>query len=188
MHSLHPDQAALLLQQGSVLAYPTEAVWGLGCDPYNQAAFEQILSLKNRPIEKGVILIAASLEQVQPFLNGLTTMQIAQMQQSWDIDENQQAITWLVPLTPAVPGWISGQHDRVAIRVTTHPLVQQLCTAFGGAIVSTSANPAGQEPARSSDEIRHYFGEQLAILDGPLGKSPVPSRIMDIVSGQVLRA
>lgn len=180
-------QAIQTLHNGQVLAYPTEAVWGLGCDPYNQQAFEQILNLKNRPIEKGVILIAASLEQVEPFLQGLSTEQVAQMQQSWNITEQQRATTWLVPLTKAVPAWISGQHNRVAIRVTTHPLVRQLCTGFGGAIVSTSANPAGLQPAKSSVEIRHYFGEQLAVLDGPLGQSSAPSKIMDIVSGQVLR-
>lgn len=180
-------QAIQTLQSGQVLAYPTEAVWGLGCDPYNQQAFEQILSLKNRPIEKGVILIAASLVQVQPFLHGLHDAQIAQMQQSWQISEQQRATTWLVPLTEAVPTWISGQHDRVAIRVTTHPLVRQLCDGFGGAIVSTSANPAGLPPAKSSTEIQHYFGEQLAVLEGALGMSREPSRIMDIVSGQVLR-
>lgn len=90
-------QAIQTLHNGQVLAYPTEAVWGLGCDPYNQQAFEQILNLKNRPIEKGVILIAASLEQVEPFLQGLSTEQVAQMQQSWNITEQQRATTWLVP-------------------------------------------------------------------------------------------
>lgn len=181
------SQAIQTLHSGQVLAYPTEAVWGLGCDPYNQYAFEQILQLKNRPIEKGVILIAASLEQVQPFLNGLSTAQIAQMQHSWDIAEQDQATTWLVPLTPAVPTWISGQHDRVAIRVTSHPLVRKLCNGFGAAIVSTSANPAGLPPAKSHTDIQQYFGEQLAVLDGPLGQSRAPSKIRDIVSGQVLR-
>ena len=182
------SQAIQTLHSGQVLAYPTEAVWGLGCDPYNQQAFEQILQLKNRPIEKGVILIAASLKQVEPFLAGLSAAQIAQMQQSWDITEQEQASTWLVPLTHAVPTWISGQHNRVAIRVTTHPLVRQLCEGFGGAIVSTSANPAGLPPAKNSTEIVNYFGEQLAVLDGPLGQSTAPSKIRDIVSGQVLRA
>lgn len=181
------EHAITVLQQGQVLAYPTEAVWGLGCDPFNQAAFEQVLHLKNRPVEKGVILIAGSLQQVQPFLAGLSSAQINQMQQSWAITEQQRATTWLVPLTQAVPPWISGQHDRVAIRVSTHPLVRQLCAGFGGAIVSTSANPAGLQPARNSADIQHYFGNQLAILEGPLGQSSAPSRIMDIVTGQVLR-
>lgn len=181
------SQAIHILKRGQVLAYPTEAVWGLGCDPYNQHAFEQILTLKNRPIEKGVILIAASLAQVEPFLAGLSAVQIARMQQSWDISEQQQATTWLVPLTQAVPAWISGQHDRVAIRVTSHPLVRKLCNGFGAAIVSTSANPAGLPPAKSHADIQQYFGEQLAVLDGPLGQSRAPSKIRDIVSGQVLR-
>jgi L-threonylcarbamoyladenylate synthase len=89
------DTAVQALQQGQVIAYPTEAVWGLGCDPEQQAAFEQILTLKQRPIEKGVILIAASVEQVEPFLAGLTPEQRQVVLSSWPAP-----LTWLVPLTP----------------------------------------------------------------------------------------
>ena len=181
-------QAVQLLKTGNVLAYPTEAVWGLGCDPYSQLAFEKILNLKNRPVEKGVILVVASMQQAAPFLTTLTLEQQQRIQQTWQQSTEQaQATTWLVPLTDAVPVWISGQHQQVAIRITHHPLVQQLCTAFGGAVVSTSANPAGLQPARSALEIEAYF-PHTAILQGELGSCRLPSRIIDIETGVVIRA
>lgn len=187
MNCVTLNQAVNVLKSGDVLAYPTEAVWGLGCDPYNQQAFDKILKLKQRPLEKGVILVAASMTQAAPFLQGLSAEQLKKMQNSWQISANQRATTWLVPLNSAVPTWISGQHDRVAIRVTTHLLVQQLCNAFGGAIVSTSANPAGLDAAKTSSEVDKYFPD-LAILDGALGMSSEPSRIIDIQTGQIIRA
>lgn len=187
MNCVTLNQSVNVLKSGDVLAYPTEAVWGLGCDPYQENAFAKILTLKQRPIEKGVILVAASMAQAAPFLQGLSVEQIQQMQESWQITAQQRATTWLVPLNPAVPTWISGQHDRVAIRVTNHPLVQQLCHAFGGAIVSTSANPAGLNAAKTANDVDKYF-PNLAILDGALGMSSEPSRIVDIQTGQVIRA
>ena len=187
MNCVTLNQAVNLIKQGEVLAYPTEAVWGLGCDPYNQQAFDKILKLKQRPLEKGVILVAASMAQAAPFLQGLSAEQLKKMQDSWQINAEERATTWLVPLNAAVPIWISGQHDRVAIRVTTHPLVQQLCNAFGGAIVSTSANPAGLDAAKTASAVNHYF-PNLAILNGKLGKSSEPSRIIDSQTGEVIRA
>jgi len=187
MNCVTLNQAVNILKSGDVLAYPTEAVWGLGCDPYQQNAFDKILKLKQRPLEKGVILVAASMAQAAPFLQGLSAEQLKKMQDSWQITAQQRATTWLVPLSPAVPAWISGQHDRVAIRVTTHPLLQQLCNAFGGAIVSTSANLAGLAAAKTAAEVEAYFPD-LAVLSGELGMSSEPSRIVDIQTGEVIRA
>lgn len=181
--------AAKVLQQGQVLAYPTEAVWGLGCDPHQPAAFEQILQLKQRPIEKGVILLAADVHQVQPMLDLLSSEMREQVIHSWtDRQETDRATTWLLPVHDSIPTWITGQHDTVAFRVTTHPLCVALCHAFGGYIVSTSANPAGEAPARTLEQVEDYFGHELACLEGQLGLSQAPSRIIDARTGLVIRA
>ena len=178
-----------VLQQGDVLAYPTEAVWGLGCDPRQEHAFNKILSLKQRPIEKGVILLAENIERVAPLLAQLETNIQQQIIASWQpLQAQQRATTWLLPISDAIPPWIYGKHDRVAIRVTQHALCQQLCQQFDGLIVSTSANPAGLKPAKTAQEVEHYFHQNIAIFDGALGESPEPSRILDAVTGQVIRA
>lgn len=181
-------EAAECLKQGQVLAYPTEAVWGLGCDPYNQQAFLEILRLKQRPIEKGVILLAANLTQVESLLANLDHEIRAQVIESWTHqDPTQRATTWLLPTTEEIPSWIKGNHPKVAVRVTNHPLCVALCSAFDRFIVSTSANPAGLEPARSLQEAMQYFQQDLNYLNGDLGLSCEPSRILDAETGAVIR-
>lgn len=182
-------EAALFLKQGQVLAYPTEAVWGLGCDPYNEQAFQHILTLKQRPIEKGVILLASQIAQVEHLLAALPRQRQHAVLDSWQNAKNSdRATTWLLPATADIPTWIKGQHVKVAIRVTQHPLCVALCNAFNGFIVSTSANPAGLEPARSLQQAQAYFQDHLHYLDGELGLSQQPSRIIDAQTAEVIRA
>jgi len=175
--------AAKWMALGEVIAYPTEAVWGLGCDPFNPQAVAKLLYIKNRPVEKGLILIAASIDQFQPFLKQLDGDRYQQLKDSWPAP-----ITWLVPALNTVPAWIRGQHHSVALRVTDHPVAAALCKVFGGPIVSTSANPDSRREARSALAVRRYFKGQLAaITPGRTGQSAKPSQIRDLISGKVLR-
>lgn len=182
-------EAAQVLQQGKVLAYPTEAVWGLGCDPFNEQAFLEILRLKQRPIEKGVILLAGHVAQVEHLLNNIDSEIRKQIIQSWtQRSKTERATTWLLPADDQIPQWIKGNHPQVAVRVTNHPLCTALCNAFNGFIVSTSANPAGLEPARSLQDASQYFGSELNYLNGDLGLSREPSKIIDASTGTIIRA
>ncbi|NLJ11746.1 MAG: threonylcarbamoyl-AMP synthase [Gammaproteobacteria bacterium] len=177
------QQVAKKVRQGAVIAYPTEAVWGLGCDPFNATAVTRLLALKERPMHKGLILVAADIEQLAWLLEGLSDSALAQLKQSWPGPN-----TWLVPHHDRVPEWISGEHDTVAVRVSAHPLVVQLCAATGP-LVSTSANPSGLLPAKSRLRIEQYFHGQLdAVLSGELGQHSKPSTIRDLRSGKVLRS
>jgi len=182
-------EAAQLLKQGQVLAYPTEAVWGLGCDPFNQHAFQEILELKQRPIEKGVILLAGQLEHVEHLLQTLTPEIRKQVIASWsDREPTERATTWLLPADQHIPTWIKGQHPLVAVRVTTHPLCVDLCDAFGGFICSITATPAGLNPAHNLQAAQSYFGSSLHYLEGDLGLSQEPSRILNALTGEIIRA
>ena len=178
-------QAATALRRGGVIAYPTEAVWGLGCDPYQRDALERLLELKQRPMDKGVILVAAGLDQIEGLIRPLSKAQKAQLQLSWP-----GPTTWLLPDPDnRIPHWIKGDHHKVAVRVSAHPQVAALCRAFGSALVSTSANLAGQEPARSALAVRQAFGQRIDyLLPGLLGGRAQPSVIRDLTSGDTLRA
>lgn len=169
---------------GGVIAYPTEAVWGLGCDPWDQEAVEKVLELKQRPVEKGVILVASSLDQVRFLLNPLPRPLQAEAERHWP-----GPVTCLLPdVERQVPEWVRGKHSSIAVRVSEHPVVRALCEATGMPLVSTSCNPAGRQPARHIWQVRGYFGDQLDwIVPGALGGNRKPSRIIDIVSGQQLR-
>lgn len=177
------QQAVACLQQGGVIAYPTEAVWGVGCDPFNAEAMQRLLSIKARHPNKGVILIAADFSQVQDLIAPLSPAQQQRLADTWPGPN-----TWLVPPSDRVPALVKGQHPLVAIRVTAHPLVQALCQAFGGPIISTSANPAGEPPALSEADIARYFPTQLDyVLSGELGGLAQPSTIRNLLTGDVIR-
>ena len=175
-------QAASVCHQGGVFAYPTESVYGLGCDPLDHQAVQYLLTLKNRPVEKGLILIAAQLQQLMPFVD------ISQQQLDL-IVQTSQATTWLVKKSALTPSWISGQHDKLAIRLSRHPIARDLCNSIGHAIVSTSANPAGKPPAKTQLMVRHYFGDDIDfIVPGDVGSLGKPTEIRDMDSGDIIRA
>jgi L-threonylcarbamoyladenylate synthase len=180
------DLAVSALEDSQVIAYPTESVWGLGCDPWNEQAVLALLGLKQRPVEKGLILIASDIEQVEPYLAQLSSEQRNIVLASWS-DEVEQASTWLVPLTADVPTWISGEYPQVAIRVTKHKQTQALCRAFGKPIVSTSANPSGAPAAINASMVSQYFQDHVFILDGVTSGALLPSVIRVVGTGRVLR-
>jgi len=178
------SQAVRCLRVGQVIAYPTEAVYGLGCDPTNETAVRSILGLKSRPEAAGLILIADQFERFEPFVGPLTPGLLDRALATWP-----GPVTWLFPRGEGVPDWLAGSHDTIALRVTAHPVCRELSAMFGGAIVSTSANPSGAEPARTATRVDDYFGPRIAgIVQGSLGARELCSEIRDLASGRVLRS
>lgn len=178
------QQAVNVLKQGGVIAYPTEAVYGLGCDPLNDEAVKRIINLKGREADKGLILIAASYKQLKPFIKQLDLDTEKELLDSWP-----GPVTWVVPSNTSVSSTLRGKYSSLAVRVSDHPLVQQLCNSFNGAIVSTSANPAGKEPARNAKDIKKYFENKLDyILEGETGGLDKPTEIRDAITKKVIRS
>jgi L-threonylcarbamoyladenylate synthase len=177
------ELAAKTLLQGGVVAYPTEAVWGLGCNPLDPSAVNKLLSLKHRQIENGLILVAADIQQLAPYLQGLSaTLQ--------DKLHNKGLVptTWLIPDNGFAPRWITGGHNRVAVRVSVHPVVVDLCRGFGGPIVSTSANITGRPALLREWQLRRCFGDKINYyLSGQLGGGVRPTEIRDVISDEVIR-
>lgn len=178
------EAAAALLRTGGVLAYPTEGVYGLGCDPDDHEAFEKIFAMKRRPPEQGVLLIAADFEQVRGWIGAAPESAFVRANAIWP-----GAHTFIFPRSPRVPEWVAGGHAGIALRVTAHAPSAALCRAFGGPIVSTSANRHGEPPARSAADVRAIFGDEPdGVLDAPLGGLDRPTPITDAVSGAIIRA
>jgi L-threonylcarbamoyladenylate synthase len=177
-------RAVETVRAGGVVAYPTEAVYGLGCDPLEYAAVERILGLKGRAASKGLILIAAGFSQLLPYMAPLDAALRKKLDESWP-----GPVTWVVPAAPALPFWLSGGRRTLAVRVTAHPLARALCEAAGMALVSTSANHSGRSPARSSTQVRALFGDSVDyILPGAVGGLNKPTEIREALTGKVLRA
>ena len=180
------EQAVKALQQGGVIAYPTEAVYGLGCDPLNESAIKKILKLKQREKEKGLILIAANFEQVKPFLQDLGKDIEKKILSSWH--DSTKPITWLIPVKNSTSSFLTGQFDTLAVRVTKLPVVKELCEKFNSAIVSTSANLSKQEPARNSQQVFQFFENEIDfIVEGETDLNAQPSEIRDALTNKIIR-
>lgn len=175
--------AARVLRRGGIVGYPTEGVYGLGCDPLHGEVVLRLLALKRRPFEKGLILIGATFAQLAPFARP-DAGQLARASAAWP-----GPVTWVLPAAPGVPPWLTGGRDSIAVRVTAHPTAAALCRSFGGALVSTSANVSGRPPARSGLGVRKVFGSAVEmVVSGAERTRPRPSEIRDASTGRVLRA
>lgn len=172
------------LKKGNVIAYPTEAVFGLGCDPDNIDAVSRILQIKHRAIDKGFILIGASWEQIQPLINYIRPDLLTRVFETWP-----GPTTWLFPASKLVPDWVRGSHQSVAVRVTAHPTAKKLCELFGGPIISTSCNKSGDPPARDIRTIQLTLENTVdCVIDSKLGGRLTPTEIRDALTGEVIRA
>jgi len=175
-------EAIRTLRAGGVIAYPTETVYGLGCDPYSAASVLHLLALKQRRIEQGVILVASDLAQLQPFLQPLSAAVGRRIGRP-----AAPPVTWVVPCRPETPYWLTGEHESLAVRITTHPLARALCEGLQCPLVSTSANLHGKQPATSALAVRRAFGSRLdAIVHGDCGTGR-PSSVRDALTGRILR-
>ncbi len=172
-------QAATHLKRGHIIAYPTEAVYGLGCDPYNQDAITRLYELKTRNVAKGCILVAASWEQINSLIMPLTKEQLSRVMATWP-----GPVTWVFPASKLAPRWLIAEDDTIALRVSNHPIVVKLCEEFKNPIISTSANPEGLSPAKTSLQVQEYFQQKIDfILEGEVGELLTPTPIRDAVTG-----
>ncbi len=174
------SQAQSILRNGGVIAYSTETVLGLGCDPRNQSAVNRLCWLKNRALENGLIVVVSNLNVLQQFSQPLTQKHV-------DTISTTEKITWLLPANDTVPNWITGKHEKVAVRISEHPIAGPLSTATDG-IVSTSANISSYKTLTSQSEIRDWFGPHVDYMLIECAGSGSPSQICDLLSGKVLRS
>jgi L-threonylcarbamoyladenylate synthase len=178
-----PCLAAHCLINGGIIAYPTEAVYGIGCLPENEISVARLRQIKQRPHNQGVILISDRLKRLEPYLQALSPRQRSLLQ-----TRRLRPVTWLVPAADHCPASLRGMHSRLAIRLTTHPLVTELCRLTGSALISTSANRRGQPPAKTAHQVTAALGQDIdCILTGLTGTARTVSEIRDIDTGTIYR-
>lgn len=181
--SLNLDEALAILKGGGVIAYPTEAVYGLGCRAADESAVQRVLALKRRSRGKGLIVLADRLERLDGWLETLSPSQRARLDESWP-----GPVTWLIPATGSCPPWLTGDHTSLAVRISAHPTCSALTAGLSEPLVSTSANTEGRAPARDPAAVEDYFPEGLdGILVDSLGGETSPTLIYDLSSGQRVR-
>jgi L-threonylcarbamoyladenylate synthase len=178
------SQAARIVRGGGVIAYPTEAVFGLGCLPRDGQAVARVLAIKRRSWRKGLILIGADFSQLERYVVLPPEPRRSEVLATWP-----GPATWVLDARASVPRWITGGRSSVAVRVTAHTVARKLCAAVGDALVSTSANVSRRPPHRRLLRLRQDLGRRVDyVLAGPLGGAAAPTVIRDGRSGATLRA
>lgn len=176
------DNVAEIVQSGGVVAYPTESVYGLGCDPDNLESLRKILTIKNRPNDKGFIILVSHIDQARPYIQPLSDSDREQLN-----TPRQRATTWLIPKKTQVPELLSGQFETVAVRITNHPVALAICETLNGPLVSTSCNLSGQPELISAEQVLTQMPSTIdLVIDAECGGER-PSQIIDLASGRVLR-
>ena len=171
------------LRRGGLVAYPTEAVYGLGCDPLNSSAVHALLELKRRSQNKGLILIAADYSQLSTYVKTLPDSVLKKIQQP-----TKDAITWLLPAQDWVPSWLTGGRSTIAVRLVQHALAKELCQLAQMALVSSSANISGYNALTTGHHTRLKFvGKAVYTINGRVGTAAKPSQIIDALSGEKFR-
>jgi len=180
----HLRLAVRALRAGGLVVHATEGVWGLACDPFCRDAVASVLAVKQRRLEKGLIVIGADAADFAPELSLLSEAAAAEITATWP-----GSVTWLVA-SERFPQWITGGRPKVAVRVPGHEQARRLSRAFGGPIVSTSANLAGRPAAKNRFQAAAFASRESAVsylLPGEtLPTRSQPSQIRDL-DGQVHR-
>ncbi len=185
MLTIEPDWPIVIeaFLSGKTLAYPTEGVWGLGCDPMSERAVLDLLALKQRPVSKGLIVLASDWQACEKWVD-----QDAMGEKMALISDWPQHETWVFPASRAVPSWVRGDHSSIAIRMSAHPLAAALTRHCGGLLCSTSANLSGQLVIKDEQTLRQQpLARQCVIVSGDLGAVSGPSPIKDVMTGDYLR-
>lgn len=176
-------EAARVLAAGGVVAYPTEGVYGVGCRPDDVDAIRRILTIKRRSWRKGLLLIAARVDQLEPWIELPDDGRRAEILAGWP-----GPVTWILPVRPGVPHLLTGGRRTLAVRVTDHPTAAALSERARSPLVSTSANRSRHAPLLSALAVRHVLGPELDyVLGGPLGDLEGPTPIRDGSTGSYLR-
>lgn len=182
--SLRARRTARCVRAGGVVAYPTEAVFGIGCLPDDDIALARVLEIKRRSWRKGMLIVGASLEQIDRWAVLDASPMLASILESWPGPN-----TWVLPARPCASARLTGGRHTIAVRYTAHPIAAELCRQAGSALVSTSANTSGRPPLRHAADVRYTLGDVLDdVLPGPLGGQAAPTQIRDGLTGRVLRA
>lgn len=173
--------AADIIKHGGVIAYPTDTIYGLGCDPYNYDAVEKVNRIKQRPLNKRFIILADDIEQIKPLV-------VISEEQEKIIMHNDEPTSWVIAANPQAPSWLIDDKNTLTIRISKHHDVKRLCQALGHAIISTSANISGKRPAKNALELHKHFHQSVdKILLSSKNMASKASKIIRLCDNYVIR-
>ncbi len=172
------SRAAVIVQQGGVVIYPTETVYGLGCNPAIVEAAKRVCFIKGRA-DKPLPIACADMETARRIVDFSPAA------------ERVASRFWPGPLMLVLPAkveysiWITHGASTLGVRVPDHPVALKLAKLSGGVIVSTSANKSGETPSITAREAFEQIGGEVdLVLDGGPAPMTQPSTVLDLSGEQ----
>lgn len=169
-------QAVEILCRGRVVAYPTDTLYGLGADAFNELAVERVFIIKGRPHGMPLPLLLADPGDLSQVASQVPPLAHVLAKTFWP-----GALTLIVPRSPKVSELVSGRGWKVGVRVPDHLVPRELARRLGAPITGTSANKTGGPDPKTATEVRRQLGDEvdLVIDDGstPAGQ---PSTVLDL--------
>lgn len=144
-----------VLKEGGVILYPTDTIWGIGCDALNSKAVDKVYKIKNRKETKSLIILVNSFEMLQKYVDKVPeiTMDL--------IDSIDKPVTVIYDNARNLPKNVGASDGTVAIRIVRDDFCSQLISEFGRPIVSTSANVSGDESPMVFSKISESVKSQV---------------------------
>jgi L-threonylcarbamoyladenylate synthase len=177
--NLYHDAIASL-KSGGVILYPSDTIWGLGCDVRNDQSIEKLLSIKQRPVEKGLIVLISKIEQLSEYVEEVPEI-------AWDLVEfAENPLTVIYPKGKNVSPLLLGTDGSIAIRLVKDEFCKGLIYRYQRGIVSTSANISGEASPESFEKISGLIKDQVDyILKNPTQVKGInkPSKIVKLGLG-----
>lgn len=169
--------AARIVKRGGIVVYPTDTVYGLGCDPFNEEAVRRLFKVKRRS-DKALPVLALNLKNAERIARfSEEARKVAQ--RFWP-----GGLTLVLPKKEALPSIVTVGLKSVAVRVPSHPVALKLIDLCGGLLIGTSANVSGNEPSATAQEAQKQLGGAVdTILDGGAATLMKPSTILDLTQG-----
>ena len=170
------DAAVRVLMSGGVAAVPTDTLYGLAADPFNEAAVERIFQLKRRSKGMALPLLLADADEVSRYAKDVPKLASSIVRHFWP-----GTLTIVLKKSDAVPGLVSGGADTVALRVPDHPVPRAIVRKLGFPITGTSANRSGESALTTARDVRREFGDELdLIVCGGSTPSGLASTVLDL--------
>jgi L-threonylcarbamoyladenylate synthase len=175
------EKGITILKKGGIIAFPTDTVYGLGCDPFCLSAVERVYRVKGRPSHLSFPLLLSDMSQVTVVAKPLSGIAFSLARRFWP-----GALTLVLAKSDSLPPYLSSA-GTVAVRIPSHPVCLALIQGIGGPLVGTSANVSGRPSAVTADEVRQQLEDQIdLIIDGGERPRGQESTIVD-VTGRVPR-
>ena len=169
------EKGIKILQQGGVIVYPTDTVYGLGADAFNSTAVERIYEIKNRPKHRQFPLLIADVERLATMAEPIPEIAWFLARRFWP-----GGLTLVLPKTDSLPVYLA-PGPTIAVRVPNHPVCLALIQHLGNPIIGTSANVSGQPAALTAEEVGQQLGEKIDfIINGGQCPGGKESTVVDV--------